>query len=214
MVATDGICFDVPHTGLPISKALGEWDETEYTDLRLFKPGVYWHKEGEDAILKAKTRGVPKAGLIASIDKADAVFDLWQKQGMYSADLVKIEIDRAGFPRLEIPIAFRMTSCKQAIQFGRWKDAGTIDTEITSKQDSDPHEKRYSYAWNSAKSRLDTFVIPMTTNIQTVPYGEHEWPTEPDMGYDFDGDISGTISETINGLKEPDLTEWVTVWES
>jgi DNA polymerase type B, organellar and viral len=214
MVATDGICFDEPHTGLPISKKLGEWDESEYTDLTLFKPGVYWHKEGREAVLKAKTRGVPKAGLIASIDTADAAFALWQKQAIYSPDLVTIEIDRGGFPRLEIPIPFRMTSCKQAIQFGRWNDAGTIDTEITSKQDSNPHEKRYGYKWNSEKSRLDTFVIPMTANIQTVPYGEHEWPAEPDMGYDFDGDISGSVSDMVNQLKEPDVTEWVTVWDS
>jgi len=226
MVATDGICFDEPHTRLPISKKLGEWDESEYTDLTLFKPGVYWHKEGREAVLKAKTRGVPKGrkaepekgieatGLIGSIDKADAAFALWHKQAIYSPDLVTIEIAKGGFPRLEIPIPFRMTSCKQAIQFGRWKDAGVIDTQITSKQDSNPHEKRYGYEWNTAKSRLDTFVIPMTANIQTVPYGEHEWPAEPDMGYDFDGDISGTVSDTINALKEPDVTEWVTVWDS
>lgn len=213
MVATDGICFDTPHPGLPISKALGEWEESEYTDLTLFKPGVYWHKEGREAVLKAKTRGVPKAGLIASIDTADAVFAKWQKQGIYSAELVKIEVDIAGFPRLEIPIPFRMTSCKQAIQFGRWHDAGTIDTEITSKQDSSPHEKRYSYEWNSEKSRLDTFVIPMTANVQSVPYGEHEWPPDVDMGYDFDGDISGAVIDTMNSLKEPDITQWEVIYD-
>jgi hypothetical protein len=224
MVATDGICFDVPHSGLPISKKLGEWEQTEYTDLTLFKPGVYWHKEGREAVLKAKTRGVPKGrkadpekgieatGLIGSIDKADAVFALWQKQAVYSPALVQIEISKAGFPVLQIPIAFRMTSCKQAIQFGRWKDAGTIDTEITSKQDSDPHQKRYGYEWNSVKSRLDTFVIPMTASVQTVPYGEHEWPEEPDMGYDFDGDISNGVIDVMNQLKEPDVTEWEVVY--
>ena len=224
MVATDGVCFDSRHNSLPISKALGEWEETEYTDLTLFKPGVYWHKEGREAVLKAKTRGVPKGrkadpekgieatGLIGSIDKADAAFALWQKQGIYSADMVKIEIDITGFPVLQIPIAFRMTSCKQAIQFGRWKDAGSIDTEITSKQDSNPHEKRYGYEWNTAKSRLDTFVIPMTANIQTVPYGEHEWPDEPDMGYDFDGDISNGVIDVMNQLKEPNMTEWEIVY--
>ena len=60
MVATDGIVFDEGHPGLPISKRLGEWDETEYKDLVFLCQGYTGVRQGKDNVLKVKTRGVPK----------------------------------------------------------------------------------------------------------------------------------------------------------
>lgn len=74
MVATDGICFDSPHPTLPISKKLGEWGEQEFNDLCLFKPGVYWHHEGKEALLKVKSRGVPKAEFTEAIGDVEIQF--------------------------------------------------------------------------------------------------------------------------------------------
>lgn len=224
MVATDGVCFDAKHHKLPISKALGEWEETEYTDLTLFKPGVYWHRKGKDAVLDAKTRGVPKAGLIACIDQADQQFRSWQERQSFPGALVDgaegtiretLKVRTVyGWPYLDVPVSFRMTSCAQALNMGKWNQAGEIENNFYIRQDCDPHEKRYGREWNAGKSRLDSFVHPMTESIHTTPYGAAEYPEPTDWGYGLDGPVINEIAEVLGTLRDPDEMKWEVVYDA
>jgi DNA polymerase type B, organellar and viral len=223
MVATDGISFDSPHPALPISKALGEWEETEYTDLTLFKPGVYWHRKGKDAILDAKTRGVPKAGLIDCIEQADQQFRSWQERQRFPGALVNgtqgtiretLKIRTIyGWPYLDVPVNFRMTSCAQALNMGKWGQAGEVETDFYLRQNCDPHEKRYGQAWNETKSRLDSFVHTQTESVYSAPYGTAEYPEPTDWGYGLDGPVINEIAEVLGVLRDPNTQEWETVYD-
>jgi hypothetical protein len=218
MVATDGICFDNPHPSLSISKKLGEWEESLYHDLTLFKPGVYWHRKGKDAVLDAKTRGVPKAALLECLDLADQQFQSWQAQKAFPGGLVNESISETlrvrtifGWPYLDVPVSFRMTSCAQALNMGKWGEAGKVETDFYMRQDCDPHEKRFSQAWNPSKSRLDSFVHPVLDTERTTPYGAAEYPEIPDIGYGLDGPVMNTVAETLGALHE--TVEWTTVYD-
>lgn len=224
MVATDGICFDVPHPNLPISKSLGEWEETQYTELTLFKPGVYWHRKGKDAILDAKTRGVPKAGLLSCIDQADRQFRSWHDRGRFPGVLVDgpegviretLKIRTIyGWPYLDVPVNFRMTSCAQALNMGKWRVAGKVETDFTLRQNCDPHEKRFGHEWNTDKQRLDSFVHPTTANLNTTPYGGAEYPEPKDWGYGLDGPVINEVAEILGVLRDPDDIEWEIVYDA
>ena len=234
MVATDGICFDSPHTQLPISKALGEWEETQYTELTLFKPGVYWHRKGKDAVLDAKTRGVPKGkpadehgpatGLMACIETADQQFRSWQERGHFPGELVDgpqgviretLKVRTIyGWPYLDVPVSFRMTSCAQALNMGKWNVAGEVENNFYLRQDCDPHEKRYGQEWNEGKSRLDSFVHPRTESIHTTPYGAAEYPEPTDWGYGLDGPVINDVAEILGTMRDPDLLEWEVVFDA
>jgi hypothetical protein len=224
MVATDGVCFDGPHGSLPISKALGEWEETEYTDLTLFKPGVYWHRKGKDAVLDAKTRGVPKAGLVACIETADQQFRSWQERQAFPGSMIDGAQGKVretlkvrtiyGWPYLDVPVNFRMTSCAQALNMGKWGKAGEVENDFYIRQDCDPHEKRYGQEWNHAKSRLDSFVHPMTENVSTTPYGAAEYPEPTDWGYGLDGPVINEVAEVLGVLRDPDEIEWTVVYDA
>jgi hypothetical protein len=170
MVATDGICFDSPNPALPISKQLGEWAHTEYDELCLFKPGVYWHREGREALLKVKSRGVPRDEFIKAIDKVQAEFQYfiddhaapgWDFSDWLEESLGKhygrrgdgdenahrkrmIEYDYNGhwWPRFVIHVNFRMKSCLQALNEGNWSSAAEVQEKFPLWQDSNPSNKR------------------------------------------------------------------------
>jgi hypothetical protein len=224
MVATDGICFDSRLDSLPISKALGEWEETEYTDLTLFKPGVYWHRKGKDAVLDAKTRGVPKMGLIACIETADTQFRSWHERQRFPGELADgpqgtvIETLKIrtmyGWPYLDVPVNFRMTSCAQALNMGKWGKAGEVENDFYLRQDCDPHEKRYGQGWNEPKQRLDSYVHPTTDNVQTTPYGGAEYPDPKDWGYGLDGPVINDVAEVLGTLRDPAELEWKVVYDA
>jgi hypothetical protein len=180
MVATDGIVFDRRHEGLPISRELGEWDETEYHELTLFMPGVYWHKGGKENLLKVKTRGVPKAEFERNIWQVEDQFREWHihkqlRPPDWRNPIFKSEEERLtcqtvnGWPYMGIPINFAMTSCLQALMQGDWSRAGKV-TEGTGKWiSSDPEMKRSGAIWNVKKRRLDSFV-PRPDNVESMPY--------------------------------------------
>jgi hypothetical protein len=224
MVATDGICFDSPHGTLPISKKLGEWEETEYTNLTLVKPGVYYHLEGKEAVLQAKTRGVPKAGLIACIEQIDKQFRSWHERQRFPGELADgpqgtvIETLKIrtiyGWPYFDVPVNFRMTSCSQALNMGKWDKAGEVENNFYLRQDCDPHEKRSGQSWNHAKSRLDSYVHERTESIQTTPYGAAEYPEPTDWGYGLDGPVINEVSEVLGVLRDPDSLEWKVVYDA
>ena len=238
MVATDGICFDSPHPGLPISKNLGEWASTEYTDLCLFKPGVYWHKEGKERALNVKSRGIPKVEFADAVYMVEFQFEQMQRIGQAPGSvLASTVIDGMvkeygieptaihgvkGWPYFRVPIKFRIKTCKQALNERNWGSAGRVLEETELGQDSDPQSKRRRPRYNEDKKRIDTIIhdLPIE-DIETKYYGEIKYPVLTDPGYEYEGAATGPIIEIMSIARDKranyDLPigedlEWVTVW--
>lgn len=225
MVATDGICFDSPHPSLPVSKKLGEWDATTYTDLCLFKPGVYWHKEGKDAILKVKSRGVPKEHFAGACKFAEREF--WDYALLYMDNAIELNgkayILKAQkvWPWFSVPVSFRMRTCKQALATGKWETAAEMMEEVNLVQDSNPHSKRTGAHWNKRKKRLDTIMRTLPKkDILTTYHGQEKPPPTKTLGFNMDGETAlSTVIEAFATLRDRpanyDLPieeyEWVTI---
>jgi hypothetical protein len=225
MVATDGVCFDTRHPALPISKNLGEWEESEYTDLCLFKPGVYWHKAGKESVLKAKTRGVPAREFVKYIDELEEYFSYWHDipESRPIPGVYKTYSNARGYfieavptwPTIDIPIGFSMTSCRMALNIGKWDRAGVVNRVTILRQSSDPDKKRRLPWYNEEKQRLQTRIHDLEI-IDTVPYGQAKRLTLKDYGYNEDGEARDGIALAVNGLhgetEIPEDIEWELVY--
>lgn len=242
MVATDGICFDSPHplldrgiseylamTGKTKDERLGQWTRTVYTDLVLFKPGVYWHHEGKEALLKVKSRGVPKDEFLEACDYAEARFRAFSYRQIYPEFIIKEwELGEAiltlseGWPFFYVPVKFRMKSCAQALQEGQWEKAGEVQEEVFLKQDSDPSNKRRRPVWNAEKQRIDTTIYDLPIKeLQTYYHLEAEYPQGRDLGVGYDGLATESMLEAFTTLRDKpanydiplDDIEWETIWD-
>jgi hypothetical protein len=209
MVATDGVCFDAKHPGLPISRKLGEWEETQYNDLCLFKPGVYWHKEGKEALLKVKSRGVPKKEFMAGVAQVEDYFRVMQYNGYAPGQLYQgkdeegysIEV-RLVWPWFRVSVNFRMKSCMQALNERKWLNAGEVQESVSLLQDSNPHGKRRNARYNSGKRRIDTVIHDLSIfDTETKYYGEVKYPKHKEMGYGFDGSPIDGVLEAAETLR-------------
>jgi hypothetical protein len=214
MVATDGIVFDERHPGLPISRRLGEWEQTEYHELVLFMPGVYWHNSGKDNLLKVKTRGVPKAEFQRNIWQVEEQFRQWHwlkgkrpeilENGHYLEEGLRLRLQTVeGWPYMEIPINFAMTSCLQALMQGDWSKAGKVSEYGIKRISSDPEQKRSGAKWNGKKKRLDSFV-PKPDDVESMPYKHTETPEYregemPAIGLEMPGKMA--TNEIIGALR-------------
>lgn len=230
MVATDGILFDSPHPGIPISRELGEWEETTYTDALLFKPGVYTHKEGQEALLKVKSRGVPRKEFSEAIKAVEEEFRLYlgaQKAPNNVNDYFVTRYANSTWPSFYVPVKFRMKTCKQAINEGKWDTAGQVQEEVKLLQDSDPWRKRRTTRYNPIKNRFDSDIYsefnlknwPMD-GIQSFYHGEIDWPKTADIGFSFEGSALDGVLQAASILRDKpanydlpiDEIEWETVW--
>jgi hypothetical protein len=228
MVATDGVCFDSPHPTLTVSKRLGEWSYSTYTDLVLFKPGVYWHKEGKEALLKVKSRGVPKAEFLESCSIAETAFRLFaMRQRIPEERIRSMELFPGafleafqGWPFFYVPVKFRMKTCKQALNEGQWDRAGQVQEEIQLRQDSDPQSKRRKPQWNEAKRRIDTIIHDLPVKELQTKYHLEVRIKGLDLGEGMDGSARAGLIEAAGILRNKpanyDLPleniEWVNVW--
>jgi len=138
MVATDGVYFTSEHPGLPISEKLGQWGVEEKENLTLFKPGVYWDDSTREDIRQKrnpvfKTRGVNAESFAKVIDKVDAQFADWDGGYPESAD---------DWPAVKFTLGFSMVSAKQALQWHKWSQAGSVTSDKQVTQRSYPDDKR------------------------------------------------------------------------
>ena len=225
MVATDGVCFDSPHTSLPISKNLGEWEESVYEDLCLFKPGVYWHRDGKNAVMKAKTRGVPLREFVKHIGEVQDAFMAWHHlpdtRVLYTGnpqwELRGLDVE--GFyiwPTVTIPIEFSMTSCKMALNQNKWDEAGRVHPVTEILQDSNPHRKRRHPWYNEDKRRMETRIYDIDP-VETVPYDKGLVPQSIPLGYGLDGETHDALSELVGTLRGSEIRpgeeiEWELVY--
>ena len=238
MVATDGICFDSPHPSLPISKRLGDWSHTTYTDLCLFKPGVYWHKGGKEALLEIKSRGVPKTEFERGISLIESIFEQCLKLKMPpSSARIFSWVDENlcpddqhptyflgpnGWPQFEVHLSFQMITCKQALARGKWDKAGMVRENPAMMQSSDPSLKRGNVDFNRKLMRLDS-VIPIVDLIESKPYKDPTivYPKARLIGFGITNDPRDDLLEQVSTArdKQPnydidlDDIEWTTVWD-
>lgn len=226
MVATDGICFDSPHPKLPVSKKLGEWDYSEYDRLVLFKPGVYWHRKGLEALLQVKSRGVPKEEFAEACEFVELQFQAFGVGTYIPEGMIEYtSIDDENFiaamhtwPWFTVPVTFRMKSCKQALNEGNWESSGTVMEEIWIRQDSDPQAKRRKPEWNFEKERIDTIIHDLPIKeLQTWYHGQTEEEKPSEIGIGFEGSAFDPVLEAAATARDVQANydlpiEWERVW--
>lgn len=163
MVATDGVYFLTPHTGLALGKALGEWEEAQKANLTLFKPGVYWDDNARRAIEEGKSptfkaRGVNARDFATVIPQIDHAFSQWGNE---------LPSRRSQWPSHTFKLGFSMVTAKQALTRGsaaligkaepkpeqllkakdRWELAGLV-SEVRMTHSSWPGDKRMTVNYN------------------------------------------------------------------
>lgn len=246
MVATDGICFDSPHpdfdadiaseckrTGLEKDQRLGKWERGIYHELVLFKPGVYWHRDGKNALKAVKSRGVPKEEFMEACEYAELHFRAFKWTKILPEQiLIQREIIPEAYigiaqkwPAFTVPVKFRMMTCGMALAQGKWERAGEVMHEIELVQDSNPQSKRRSPFWNEAKDRIDTVIHDLPVKeIQTHYHDEVDIPFE-ELGEGMDGSAMSGIIEAAGmlrgkktnydmprGYEDDGSIEWERVW--
>jgi hypothetical protein len=183
MVATDGVYFLDRHPTLPLSSALGDWEESTHDNLCLFKPGMYWD-DSDRALIEAgeapqfKARGIRSRDFATHIADIDAQFRTWPKlskkrndYGTYASDMTarsQWKKKGSGWPHKKVTLSFSMVSITQAIQPGwDWGKAGTVSAEVTVEQSS----------WNGAK-RDGLWYDPERDIYRSKPIGDNWliWP--------------------------------------
>jgi hypothetical protein len=110
MIATDGL-FVSKKLDLPVSKELGEWEETVHEDgIFIVQPGIYFTGA------EAKSRGIERGNM----DNLRTEFqDAWSK---------RVE-SRGHDYTVKVPVKNFITA-KQALARGKWKLAGTWEDAL------------------------------------------------------------------------------------
>lgn len=179
MVATDAVFFLQPHPGLPLSKKLGEWEQTIRHSLTIFKPGVYWDNATREQIRKRETpkfkaRGISATQFASEISRIDFWFNSWQDTGA---------ID---WPEASFESGFSMITALQALMRNKWELAGKNDPK-TMYHSSNPFRKRGSVYWD------DEWEV-WRTNIK---WNSYDWEAD-----DWDNVVSYPYEKRF-GLEDP-----------
>lgn len=206
MVATDGVYFRRLHPGLEehASKKLGDWSGGECTsrkcarkhdcgekaDLTLFKPGVYWDDETRKAIEngespKLKSRGVSSKYLATVIADADDMFRQWEPGKVRM-------IPPGGFPAVKFRSDFSMITPIQALQWGRWYQAGQITNGVELEQSSNPVSKRSAWylVWDEEMQVYRSENYRQGSELESTPY-DKRFGSEDEPLTEMDDDFLG-----------------------
>ena len=163
MVATDAVFFTTPHPGLPVSEALGEWEDKERHNLAIFKPGAYWDDKARDAIAVGeapiyKARGINRKAFAAQLSALDEQFTAFATNPTGGT-----------FPKITYTTEFGMTTAKLALQRRKWSTAGSVKSQQV-QQSSDPLHKR-----------TGVYFDEVTHLVRSKPY--HEVESLSSFGY-------------------------------
>lgn len=199
MVATDGVYFRTPHPSLPCSDALGQWDSARKENLCLFKPGVYW----DDATRENIARGEAPVFKARGVNARDFGAQLQHVDNLFRA-LSDDRPQRIEWPAVEFPVAFSMVTGLQALQRGNWGLAGTLVSEPTNRQSSDPSMKRSAWHWDG--ELLRSRPAENYPYKASVPYAKRFGMADPwsdeskgEHGVTEDGYPDDLISEVLGG---------------
>jgi hypothetical protein len=138
-VAQDAVYFRHERPELTESGELGGWRMTEYHNLTLFQPGMYWHDETRALIAAGekpdfKARGFKSTEMTETVGQADAVYGEWSRTHPISNV----------FPEITFTSRFDVRTLTQAMQrdgSGDWASAGRV-REVTHTIRSVPSKHR------------------------------------------------------------------------
>lgn len=219
MVATDAIYFLRPHPTLQCSEKLGEWDYQRKTNLTLFKPGVYWDdatrkriRDGENPNFKA--RGFKASDFINALERVDNEFKSWDTiPDKVMEDINRNDLSAWGFktkwkwPAVEFTPTFVMVTALQALQRGKWDQAGTVMGLADAKpvtQDSDPFTKRMRVRRDSFEGRQVYRSMPIDyKHGPSEPYNKHFGMEDP-----WSDEYKAQLGETQEG-RIMDILAWI-----
>jgi hypothetical protein len=171
MVATDGIYFLDAHPSLDINPTrLGAWDETSKKQLTQLMPGVYWDQDTRERVgagqsPKLKSRGVPAKDLAKEIIGLDEMFF---EQAMSLRDGGTFE-----WPEITFKSDFLLESCKNALNRGKWHEAGKVTHGKERGMSSNPFTKRNPEAyWDDEWGIVRTYPYARQEEIESTPYAK------------------------------------------
>lgn len=189
MVATDGVYFRTPHTGLTLSgTTLGEWDETEKKNLTLFMPGMYWDDKSRAAISSGgtpvlKSRGVNAGDLARVITAIDKKFR---------------RFDGVTFPTIELKVNFAMVSPKLALARGKWDTCGMVMEDGKRTLNAFPGTKREPWSLYQDNGVWWSYPHQPPEAVESKPY-DRRFGGNTDEILTPDGDDLSLLSEALKG---------------
>lgn len=182
MVATDGVYFTSVHGGLPEGSSLGTWESKTKHGMTLHMPGVYWDDKARQAVatgtpVPVRSRGVSGKDIARVLERLDMC---WTRVLNRLIRELKFE----GWPSVDIPVGFSVTSAQLALHRGAWATAGCVcacrctvhpEAGCTSgkRLSGDPSSKRNPFPYldrGGPSDVLRTAVIDVQTPYESVPY--------------------------------------------
>lgn len=220
MVATDGVYFLDKHPTLPLSSALGEWEESESDSLVLFKPGAYWDStdiaelaDGKSPRFKA--RGISAKDFAPYMVDVTAKYASWPKGNKNGTtpnmcDRPQWGKKGSGWPRPTINVGFSVTSVVQAIQPGwDWSLAGSTTHDIPVQHSGWHGGKRYGLWYDKERDIYRSRPIGDLWDVwphQSYPYEkrfgmEDPWSIESKYanGITQDGPVNTILAQMVTG---------------
>ena len=195
MVATDGVVFATLHPlldrsanddrvkdGFSLNQHLGEWERTEYQNLALFLPGIYWHEGSREALAFNRRLREEYAGREEEMPELkDAKL---HSRGIGPTDLASYVPDIEAqwsegikFPSVDVPLGFAFTGAKIAAYRRAWDTCGRVMLDeskamhaasVDTKRDIRERGLRpfrgawQSVAWDETADGLETFPYEKT----------------------------------------------------
>lgn len=209
MVATDAIFFLEPNDSLELSDRLGAWDCTVRDNLTIFKPGVYW-----DDTTRAQLRAASKPKFKArGINAAKFAGELWKVDHTFTGEWMTRE--EREWPDVVYYSDFGVVSATQALAWGKWEVAGTIQI-AESVQSSNPSSKRGGLYYDRVDSVWRTEVKTTAFDYErgefisgSHPYEKRFGTEDPfsnesreALGITEDGPVSGVFSRLLRNEEE------------
>lgn len=149
MIATDGLFTD-RKLDLPVSRELGEWEETVHPNgIFIVQPGIYFAGD------EPKSRGVER-GVINTM------------RSQFEGQWTKFEDSRGLDYTVDVPVTNFITA-RQAVARNKWKLAGTWETTERAISYYWGTKRKSGIAWHDG-TNLRTIPHNGAPDLQSVPY--------------------------------------------
>ena len=170
MVATDGVYFTSPHTGLPISEELGQWETKTKRDIFLFKPGFYWDADSKGRATY-KSRGIRASDFASQIPKIERQFGKMTELARRNGGMFTPPV----WPFSVFYSSFSMVTPSQALRQGHWERVAvpqvcTCGAE-TARHAEDCQARRLVQSSNpETKRQAQVYVDSEHGFLRSMPY--------------------------------------------